>query len=79
MGNAGMLTRSEVNQRHATVKADPVLKALLESCGWISSVRVCRLFLSGLEKHKKLIVWRLHGERKECIFSAYKIKLEKTS
>ena len=68
MFNAGMLTRSEVNQRHATHRIDPFLKALLESSGWLSTIRVCRLFLSVLEKHKKFIVWRLHGETKECIF-----------
>lgn len=70
--NAGMLTRSEVNQRHATHRADPFLKALLESCGSLSTIRLCRLFLSILEKHKNFIVWRLHGEKKECIFSVYK-------
>jgi hypothetical protein len=67
VGNARLLTRSEVNQRHR-LRGDPFLKALLESCVWLSSKRVCLLFLSVLEKHKKFIVWRLHGEKKD-VFS----------
>ena len=68
-----MSTRSAVNQRHRLIEQiPPFLKALLELCGWLSSIRVYHLFLSVLEKHKKFIVWRLHGEKNKCIFSVYK-------